>query len=759
MPERPSSDVEVEWQLDALDLRPVERWLSTLAGPPDGGAPAPTALAVTASRGSDGSAEAAGQSAEAGPAADGDVFTAVPKPAVRLVDTYLDTADWRIGRSGHVLRIRQRAGQGQVTLKDTAPAKSGLRRRLEVSEPLPVGGVAALGPSGPVGRRVWALAGKRRLQPVLEVRTRRRPYDLRRGALAVAEVALDDTTIVVGTDHQPVRLQRVEVEVEPAWVEALAPLVDTMRRECGLQAATLSKFEAGLLAAGVRVPPPADLGTTTLSPNPSVGQVAFAVLRRNFAVMLAHESGTRLGEDAEELHDMRVATRRMRAALSLFSDALPVRARHIRSELGWLADVLGTVRDLDVQLERLTQWLDEVPDEDRGALDDLARVLHAERDQGRGELLAALESVRYERLVASFTTMLRQGPSRRSPAIRVPALSVVPGLIDDRHRSATKAARRAKHSGAPADFHRLRISCKRLRYALEFVSEIYDGHTTRYVRHVVKLQDALGLMQDARVAAVRLHALVTAEGEALSPTTVFVMGGIAERYRRESAQLAKKIPGLLKELRGPEWRRLVSLMEHQRLEAGAIVPWPVGVRAAGPSHLSGAATTAPIGQARRSPRVERVPPVPVPAAPPEDAPALWVGGPGDREAPAGTAPGTAPGAALGSERAPEVPPEPGHAVGVMVPPADEATGGAPIPTLNHPSRMPPAVTAPGPDAPGPASAAGSPGAGPPGAEPPGAEPPGAQPPGDGPTSVASAAQPEQPGPESANGGTPHADDA
>ena len=636
-----------------------------------------------------------------------------------------------------------------------------------MSEPLPVGGVAALGPTGPVGRRLWALAGKRQLQPVLEVRTRRRPYDLRRGGASVAEVALDDTTIVVGTDHQPVRLQRVEVEVDPAWVDALAPVVDTMRHECGLQPATLSKFEAGLLAAGVRIPPPADLGTTMLSPNPSVGQVAFAVLRRNFAVMLAHESGTRLGEDAEELHDMRVATRRMRAALALFSDALPVRARHIRTELGWLADVLGTVRDLDVQLERLAQWLEEVPDEDRGALADLARVLHSERDQGRETLLAALESVRYERLVTSFTTMLRQGPSRRSPAIRLPALSVVPGLIDERHRSATKAARRAKHSGAPADFHRLRIRCKRLRYALEFVSEIYDGHTTRYVRHVVKLQDALGLMQDARVAAVRLHALATAEGEALSPTTVFVMGGIAERYRRESAQLAKRIPGLLKELRGPEWRRLASLMEHERLAAGALVRWPTGVRSAGTGRVAGVAGTAPIGQARRTPRTDGVGSVPaaspprlstprgpgrVPApphghgpeapTPAEDAPALWVGPPGDREAAA-----TTPEVGAHAQADPEDRPE--HAVGVTAPPPDAAPGDDPVPTVNHPSRMPAAVAAPGSAGAGPAPVATSPRPEAPGAEPePGAPAAGGEPP-----------PAERPGPESANGGVPHADDA
>ena len=350
-------------------------------------------------------------------------------------------------------------------------------------------------------------SGTRTLDPVLEVRTRRRPFDLRVDEEIVAEIALDETVISVGQGGRPVRLRRVEVEVVPAWVETLAPLVDRLRDECGLQPATLSKFEAGLLAAGLRIPAPPDLGSTSMAPSPSVGEVAFAVLRRNVAVMLAHEPGTRLGEDIEELHDMRVATRRLRAALAMFSDALPVRAQHLRVELGWLADALGGVRDLDVQLERLAGWTNEVPEEDRGSLSELAQLLDRERDEARDDLLVALDSRRYERLVAGLTAMLRQGPSRRRRRRRHPPSPLCRRWCKSDTAATVKAARRARRSGVATDFHRLRIRGKRLRYALEFVSEVYAGQTTRYVRRVVQLQDALGLMQDAQVAAARLHSV------------------------------------------------------------------------------------------------------------------------------------------------------------------------------------------------------------------------------------------------------------
>jgi triphosphatase len=553
------SQTEVEWQFDALDLRPVERWLAAVPTAPE---PAPSFSSSL--------------TVQTAPAA----LSADPLAARRLVDAYLDTADWRIGRSGYVLRVRRRAGGAEVTLKDTSPATDGLRRRLEVTEPLPQDGVGALGDDGPVGRRLHALVGSRPLRQVLEVRTRRRPFALRRSGAQLAEVALDDTVIVVGDSTRPVRLRRVEVEVTAAAADALTPLVRRLQGDCGLQPATLSKFEAGLLASGMRIPGPPDLGATVLAVSPSVGDLAFAVLRRNLAVMLEHEPGTRLGEDPEELHDMRVATRRMRAALALFADGLPVRAQHVRAELGWLADALGAVRDLDVQLERLEEWAAEVPDADRGVLEDLGRLLHRQRDAARGRLLAALESARYERLVASFATMLRQGPSRRSAPARVPAAAVVPDLVRMRHRAVTKAAKRARRSAAADDFHALRIRCKRLRYALEFVSDLYGAQVGKYVKTLVRLQDALGLMQDARVASERLHALVLDEGAELSDMTIFVMGGVAERYRRESEELARRVPTHLGDVTGKHWQHLVDHLDARRLEATPLYGW----RPASPSH-------------------------------------------------------------------------------------------------------------------------------------------------------------------------------
>ena len=316
---------EIEWQFDALDLRPVLRWLNSAEGPPDG-----QAVEVVANGN-----------------------------GVTQVDLYLETDDWRFHRAGYALRIRRlgRRREAVATLKGLDPASAdgpGLRSRHELSERL--GGAdlqTLLGASGPVAVRVRAVAGKKPLLPLFEVRTRRRAFFLKIEGLPPGEIALDETAIRPNGGGSPARLRRVEIEVPSATLQALEPFVHELRDACALQPAGLSKFDAGLLSSDLRPSAPERFGATEVAPGMTSGAVALAVLRRQFSAMLAKEPGTRLGDDIEELHDMRVASRRLRAALSLFADVLPETALKAREEIGWVGQGLGAVRDLDVQIEQL----------------------------------------------------------------------------------------------------------------------------------------------------------------------------------------------------------------------------------------------------------------------------------------------------------------------------------------------------------------------------------------------------------------------
>lgn len=554
-----STDIEVEWQFDALDLRPVERWLARLAGE---SAPDANPLVPLGNAG----------------------WRVVGAPPVVLVDRYLDTEDWRIGRAGYVLRLRHKERGDEVTLKglsDAAPA-DGLRRRIEITEKTG-GDTEWLDLNGPVGSRVSAMIGRRALRHVLEVRTERRPFAIWNGQQAVAELAMDETLIAAYDNEPPARLRRVEVEVEPEWTDAVAPLVEDLRSSSGLWPARLSKFEAGMLAHGMALPGWPELGSTEVSATSTFSELANAVIRRHLATLIANEPGTRLGEDPENLHDMRVATRRLRAAFSFFQEILPPQFSILRAELAWLASLLGAVRDLDVHLESLEsaeERLIPLPEGTEPPLDQLRAVLLAERQRARVVLLSALDSPRYERLTTGLAALAQQGAARRTTDDPVPAVAAAPDLVVARYRATMRAARRARRSGDLADFHRLRIRCKRLRYAVEFVTGLYGEPARRFSRRLTKLQDALGSVQDANVATQRLLQLATGD-EPLPPITIFVMGAMAERHQMEAAGLMAHIPARMSQLANREWQHLALLLERGRVIAAA-EPTTDALAAAGP---------------------------------------------------------------------------------------------------------------------------------------------------------------------------------
>jgi triphosphatase len=536
---------ETEWQFDALDLRPVVRWLTELDGPAEG-------REVKASAG----------------------------PAVTQVDVYLDTDDWRFHRAGYALRIRRlgRRREAEATLKGLetpSPGEPGLRNRREVSERLADQEPSALaGAEGPVGERVRAVAGRKPLLPLFEVRTRRRVFSLEADGLPPAELALDETTIRSPNGGAPARLRRVEVEVPEASLPTFGPFVDRLRVGCALQPASLSKYEAGLLSVDLRPPEAERFGATAIDAEMTIGAVALAVVRRHFSAMLAREPGTRLGDDIEELHDMRVASRRLRAALSLFAEVLPETVLRGRDELGWIGQTLGAVRDLDVQIEQLDEWLTAVPEADRDALAALGALLAEQHAAARTAMLEALDSRRYEAFVGRFGRTLRARHTARSGPSSRPALAVAPDLLESRFRAVRKAGRRIRLDSPATDYHRLRIRCKRFRYALEFLADLYPGETRTLVRRLVVLQDILGLHQDGDVAIARLRGLAAERGRELRPETVFAMGEIAERYRESMAELRARFPRAYARMAGRRWKRFRALLEARRPAPPQAAPPP-----------------------------------------------------------------------------------------------------------------------------------------------------------------------------------------
>jgi CHAD domain-containing protein len=238
----------------------------------------------------------------------------------------------------------------------------------------------------------------------------------------------------------------------------------------------------------------------------------------HFQRMLYHEPGTRLGEDIEELHDMRVATRRMRAAYQVFGDYLDMdHMAPILKGLRRTGRALGAVRDLDVFWEKTQHYMDTLPPDQPNNLEPLRAVWEGEREVARERMLAYLDSKRYARFTEDFGEFLQIPGAGALPVLAqdgepVPhrLRHVVPVAVYQRLAAVWAYDEWVTGPDVPMErLHQLRITAKGLRYTLEYFQEVLGPEAKTVIDEVKALQDHLGDFQDAVVASNLLRDFLT----------------------------------------------------------------------------------------------------------------------------------------------------------------------------------------------------------------------------------------------------------
>lgn len=422
-----------------------------------------------------------------------------------FVSTYHDTADHRLARRGITLRHRIENGKAAWQLK--LPRGDA---RLELEQPGP--------PGAPPDELLRLLAGHLRgagLTPVARLRTRR--VGVRADG---AEVVHDHVDVL---DHQRVArtFEELEVELLDGSEKTLRRLEKALRRAGAASAELRPKV---FQALDLEFPPEREAEPE----DESAAGVLRAHIRRNADRLLEHDPGTRLGTDEEELHQLRVATRRLRALLRAGRDLLdPEWAGPLRAELGRLGAALGPVRDLDVLIAHVREEVSRLGDDERAGM-RLVRRLEGERRTARRALARELESDRYFALLDVL-----DGP--------VPTVAESPRLEEIHaraHRRLAKAVAGLPDEPPDEALHDVRLRAKRARYAAELAGR------AEYVRAAKQLQDVLGVHQDAVVAQERLRALAQAD-----PAAAVAAGRLVERERARAAQARREWGSAWKALR------------------------------------------------------------------------------------------------------------------------------------------------------------------------------------------------------------------
>lgn len=349
--------------------------------------------------------------------------------------------------------------------------------------------------------------------------------------------------------------------------------------------------EAGPHSVGVEeapaqvTPPPIQLPDNPgIEADDSMAEAARKTFYFHLQRMLYHEPGTRLGANIEELHDMRVATRRMRAALRVFHDHLDLKEiAPFAKGLRRAGRTLGAVRDLDVFHDKMQAYLDTLPTERKAELDPLLAAWQAQRERARQEMIAYLDSTRYEHFKERFSQFLQTpgtGPlpplTQDGELIPYRVRHVMPVIVHARLASVRANGEWVAAPDTPLErFHRLRIASKELRYALEFFQEVLGPESKALIDTMKALQDHLGNLQDAVVACNLLRDFLTwgtwghaDNGDQPWPTSPVVAPGVATYLavrQTEIQALVQTFP--------PVWAQIASRAFQKQAEAALRPLW------------------------------------------------------------------------------------------------------------------------------------------------------------------------------------------
>jgi inorganic triphosphatase YgiF len=429
--------------------------------------------------------------------------------AAVLTSTYFDTPDRALRRAGIVLRVRRERGRFVQTVKAAGAGDGGLLARGEWEDV-----VAGDQPDRDAPRSGEHLPADAfaALRPLFVTDVTRTVVELHPSPGTCVEAAIDRGEIRLHPDGRSEPISEVELELKSGDPAALYDIALELAETAAVRIETPSKSERGYRladgGAGVAVvhaePVSLDPAVTIDAALRRIGGACLAHLLRNEAAALAGEP--------EGVHQMRVAVRTLRSALSSFKRIVPRDdRRRVSDELAWIAGPLGAARNLDVLATQLMKLAtSELAEE--GGRPELAAIVERAR-------AAARERVREHILSPQYTTAvlrLLRWFEGREVADAAPIGWIAPRLLDRRRRKVRQRSKGFRRMGAGRR-HELRIAVKKLRYATELLGSLFDPEGLRkYVKRLKRLQDDLGYANDVRVARGLLTDLL-GEGDPPGP--------------------------------------------------------------------------------------------------------------------------------------------------------------------------------------------------------------------------------------------------
>ena len=415
-----------------------------------------------------------------------------------LRSIYFDTSGADLRRSNRTLRLRRAGREWTQTLKEDVVRWGGLHVRAESEHPVARGGLDL----GKINDRRfrkqlarWQAAGE--LLPRFETVVRRTTWRLNVTDGAVVECALDRGEVHTTDRRRRTPLCELELELKSGSPSALFALARDLARWLPLAPEVRSKAERGYVLWRRESPTkPSVAGPLALHNRVTAAEAMSKIVGNGLTHLHGNWEAARASThyDPEHIHQMRVASRRLRTAFTVFGQVdRELKAHPVVAELRWLGGLLGEARNWDILLaETFPKSLATFPDEP--ALTALLRQATIRRRRTRAALGRALYSARYLALVLNLSEFVIA--VRERPALSVAVAPVAAMMLTRRHKQLRKRARHLLDLSM-TERHALRIAAKKMRYAAEFFGSLFKGATLdRFRRRFGQLQKVLGALND-----------------------------------------------------------------------------------------------------------------------------------------------------------------------------------------------------------------------------------------------------------------------
>ena len=433
-------------------------------------------------------------------------FSAGPPVTRKLSTVYFDTPDFDFAKAGLSLRVRKNGRQFVQTVKDASTgALASERDEHECKIDSAAPDLESV-PDTETRLQLQTIADGSTVEPIVETQIRRTIRTLKTASGEHIELALDSGEIrTLANGRSAIPVSEIELELKHGSPIALYQAARKLCHAAPLMITTESKVERGLRAIEDRDVGTHKAGRMELDPECAAEEAFRATLNHCLRHIARNTGAIADARDPEGVHQMRVALRRLRAALSAFGDGFRVPALdELRERAKILADVFGETRELDVFALELLAPIEQLTN--KPGLPQLRLALDEIRRECWDRAADLVRSDEFTGFVLDFAMAIesrvwREGAtSDKFEEFLRPARGLAAESLE---KSLKKAIRRAKRL-ADLDTdqrHRLRIELKRLRYTAEFFAPLFASKAvTPFLERLSKLQDLFGTMNDAATA-------------------------------------------------------------------------------------------------------------------------------------------------------------------------------------------------------------------------------------------------------------------